>query len=86
MLAAIEWVAWCVAIISGATLFAIESKIVYQPTHATVQFTRPIHTKGIVIYTTPDQERWNDIATWGFFGGIFVGAVAFSRRQPRDKL
>jgi hypothetical protein len=73
---------WAVAIACWFPLAHIEGQTLSQPDHPTAIYSRPMHLKGVTRYVTPDQERWDSLATVGFVGGIFgFAALAFALRR-----
>ena len=78
-------VAWLVTMAAGFTLLRIEGAALTQPSQATSDFSRPLHIKGVIRYVTPDQERWDDIAYWSFFGGIALALIAGAGMKRADR-
>jgi hypothetical protein len=62
----------CAVFVSWCFMFSIEGKALDQLDHATAQYSRPMHLKGVVRYVTPDQEQEDALAHWGFLGGVLL--------------
>jgi Na+/melibiose symporter-like transporter len=64
----------------------IETKALSQPDHATGVFTVAVYLKSVVRYMTPEQHIIDQIATWTFFGCVFVLLVAGLAVKVRQRL
>lgn len=69
---------WLVAMIAWFPAARIETAALSHPDHATVEYTEPLHIKGVVRYVSAYDKRIDHLCSIAFIGGLAVSVCLFA--------